>query len=64
MAQQHYPVLIVGGGAAGVSIANNLRKVNANIGIGLIEPSEKHYYQPGFTLVGGGAYTLQQTLRS
>ncbi len=64
MAQQHYPVLIVGGGAAGVSIANNLRKVNANIGIGLIEPSEKHYYQPGFTLVGGGAYTLRQTLRS
>jgi len=64
MAQQHYPVLIVGGGAAGVAVANNLRKVNANIAIGLIEPSEKHYYQPGFTLVGGGVYTLRQTLRN
>jgi len=63
MSTQHYPVLIIGGGAAGVSVANNLRRVNKNIGIAVVEPSDKHYYQPGFTLVGGGAYTLKQTQR-
>lgn len=64
MTQQHHAVLIVGGGAAGVSVANNMRRQNADIDIALIEPSEKHYYQPGFTIVGGGAYTLKQTLRN
>ncbi len=48
MSEQHFQVLIVGGGAAGVSVANNMRRQNSKIKIGLIEPSEKHYYQPGF----------------
>ncbi len=61
---QHFTLLIVGGGAAGVSVANNMRRQNSSINIGLIEPSEKHYYQPGFTIIGGGAYTLKQTTRN
>jgi sulfide:quinone oxidoreductase len=61
---QHHTLLIVGGGAAGVSVANNMRRQNAAIDIALIEPSEKHYYQPGFTIVGGGAYTLKQCTRN
>ncbi|WP_239649952.1 NAD(P)/FAD-dependent oxidoreductase [Methylocucumis oryzae] len=61
---QHHTVLIIGGGAAGVSIANNMRRQDATIDIAIVEPSEKHYYQPGFTIVGGGAYTLKQTLRN
>ncbi|MEY3289381.1 MAG: hypothetical protein RLZZ419_1623 [Pseudomonadota bacterium] len=61
---QHYTILIVGGGAAGVSVANNMRRQNADIDIAIIEPSEKHYYQPGFTIIGGGAYTLKQTTRN
>jgi sulfide:quinone oxidoreductase len=60
---QHSTVLIIGGGAAGVSVANNMRRRNPTIEITLVEPSENHYYQPGFTIVGGGAYTLKQTLR-
>ncbi len=64
MTQQHHTILIVGGGAAGVSVANNMRRQNATINIALIEPSEKHYYQPGFTIIGGGAYTLKQTTRN
>jgi len=63
MSDKHHTLLIVGGGAAGVSLANNMRRQNANIDIALIEPSEIHYYQPGFTIVGGGAYTLKQTIR-
>jgi len=64
MTTQHHTLLIVGGGAAGVSVANNMRRVNANIDIALIEPSEKHYYQPGFTIIGGGAYTMKETVRN
>ena len=64
MSSQHHTVLIIGGGAAGVSVANNMLRQNAKIDIAIVEPSEKHYYQPGFTIVGGGAYTLKQTLRN
>ena len=59
----HYPVLIVGGGAAGVSIANTLRRKSTLLEIALIEPSEQHYYQPGFTIIGGGAYSLKRATK-
>ncbi len=64
MSQQHHTLLIIGGGAAGVSIANNMRRQNADMKIALVEPSEKHYYQPGFTIIGGGAYTLKQATKN
>jgi sulfide:quinone oxidoreductase len=64
MSQQHHAILIVGSGVAGVSVANNMRRQNASIDIAIIEPSEKHYYQPGFTIIGGGAYTLKETIRN
>jgi len=40
MSTQHYTLLIIGGGAAGVSVANNMRRQNAKIGIAIVEPSE------------------------
>ncbi len=55
---QHHTLLIVGGGAAGVSVANNMRRMNKDIDIAVIEPSEKHYYQAAFTIIGGGESTL------
>ncbi len=64
MNNQHHTLLIVGGGAAVVSVDTKMRRVNDNIDIAIIEPSEKHYYQPGFTIIGGGAYTMKQTTRN
>ncbi len=64
MSNQHHTLLIIGGGAAGVSVANNMRRQNAEIDIAIVEPSEVHYYQPGFTIIGGGAYTMKQTTRN
>lgn len=64
MSEKHHSILIVGGGAAGVSTANNMRRKNSSIDIALIEPSEKHYYQPGFTTIGGGAYTLKRATKN
>ena len=62
--KEHHTLLIVGGGAAGVSVANNMRRMNKDIDIAIIEPSDKHYYQAAFTIVGGGEYTLKQATRN
>ncbi|MHB1302350.1 MAG: hypothetical protein ACYCZB_02605 [Acidiphilium sp.] len=57
-----YAVLIVGGGSAGITVAAMLRgKVEGRIG--LIEPSDTHAYQPGWTFVGSGVFQLQDTVR-
>lgn len=65
MAAKHHQILIVGGGAAGITVAARLRKVEHDIplDIAIIDPAEAHYYQPAFTLVGGGAYDLADTRR-
>ncbi|ABA58468.1 NAD(P)/FAD-dependent oxidoreductase [Nitrosococcus oceani] len=63
MAQTHHRLLIVGGGAAGISVAANMRRKDKAMDIAIIEPSEVHYYQPAFTLVGGGVYDFDKTKR-
>lgn len=59
----HHHVLIVGGGTAGVSVASRLRRAGVE-DIGLLEPSDRHYYQPMWTLVGGGLARLDETVRT
>ncbi|WP_329311087.1 NAD(P)/FAD-dependent oxidoreductase [Streptomyces sp. NBC_01262] len=58
----HRHVLIVGGGSAGISVAARLRRAGVT-GIALIEPSDTHWYQPLWTLVGGGQAPLRATRR-
>lgn len=60
---RHYKVLIVGGGAAGVSVAARLARQLAAGAIGLLEPSRKHYYQEGWSLVGCGVCDKESTER-
>ncbi len=60
----HYQVLIVGGGNAGISVASQLLRKNKNLNIAIIEPSENHFYQPAWTLVGGGTFDIKSTIRS
>lgn len=64
MASEHYEVLIVGGGTAGVSVAARLMQQPEPPGVGLIEPSEQHYYQPIWTLVGGGVFPKEVSVRA
>ncbi len=59
----HHPVLIVGGGAAGITVAASLRRRAADTAIAIIEPATTHWYQPAFTLVGGGVCSLDSTRR-
>jgi sulfide:quinone oxidoreductase len=58
----HHKVLIVGGGSAGVSVAARLRRQGIR-DIGLVEPSTTHYYQPLWTLVGGGRAGAKESAR-
>jgi len=58
-----HQIVIVGGGAAGITVAAQLLKKDRNLDIAIIEPSEKHYYQPAWTLVGGGEYQIENTVK-
>ena len=53
----HHQILIIGGGTAGLTIAAMLRNQPDAPQVTIIEPNEKHYYQPIWTLVGGGVFS-------
>ena len=57
----HHRVVIIGGGNAGISVAARLRKADKELDVAIIEPSTKHYYQPLWTLVGGGVFPKQRS---
>ncbi|MBE7527380.1 MAG: TIGR01244 family phosphatase [Burkholderiales bacterium] len=59
-----FDIVVVGGGAAGLGVTASLLKRRASLRIAIIEPNDKHYYQPAWTLVGGGAYPINQTVRN
>ncbi len=59
-----HSIVIIGGGTAGVMTAAQLKKENANLDIAILEPSENHYYQPAWTLVGAGTYDFEKTRRN
>ena len=59
-----FDVVIVGGGAAGISVASSLRARKPDLDIALLDPAEIHYYQPGWTMVGGGIFDAQSTVRT
>ncbi len=59
----HYKVLIIGGGTGGIAVAAHLRKEMPDLEVAIVEPSETHYYQPGWTLVGGGIMQAEKTAR-
>jgi sulfide:quinone oxidoreductase len=60
---KHHQIVIVGGGAAGITVAAQLLKRDRALDVAIIEPSDKHYYQPGWTLVGGGIAPISKFIR-
>lgn len=56
-------VVIVGGGSAGITVAARLRQALPTAKVTVIEPADKHYYQPLWTLVGAGVVDKRDTER-
>ena len=62
--KQKHTILVIGGGTAGIMTAAQLKKKDSTLDIAIIEPSDNHYYQPAWTLVGAGAYDYKKTRRN
>lgn len=60
---KHFKFLIVGGGSGGISVAARLRRRFPQNSLAIIEPSKTHYYQPLWTLVGGGVVKKDTTAK-
>lgn len=59
-----YTVVIVGGGTAGITVAARLRRLDTALEIAVIEPSDRHYYQPLWTLIGAGMFAKETSQRN
>ncbi|MGA1145931.1 MAG: NAD(P)/FAD-dependent oxidoreductase, partial [Candidatus Nanopelagicales bacterium] len=60
---QKHQIVIIGGGTGGITVAARLKKAGI-ADVALIEPSDTHYYQPLWTLVGGGRAKAPESARS
>ncbi|MGH8558893.1 MAG: FAD-dependent oxidoreductase [Methylococcales bacterium] len=56
-----HQIVIVGGGSAGIAVSATLLRKDKSLDIAIIEPADTHYYQPAFTLVGGGEFNPGDT---
>ena len=59
-----YEIVIVGGGAGGIAVAASLKSRAPDLSIAIIDPADIHYYQPGWTMVGGGIFDAQDTAKT
>lgn len=60
---EKYQIIIVGGGNAGISTASKLLLKNHSLEIAIVDPADKHYYQPAWTLVSAGVFDIRKTER-
>jgi sulfide:quinone oxidoreductase len=60
--QRKEKILVVGGGTAGVGVAAMLQQEGMR-NVTIVEPSSVHYYQPLWTLVGGGAKKKEKSVK-
>lgn len=62
MLQGHHRIVIVGAGTGGIAVAARLINEGEH-DIAIIDPSATHFYQPLWTLVGGGRAKVGSTVR-
>jgi NADPH-dependent 2,4-dienoyl-CoA reductase/sulfur reductase-like enzyme len=58
-----YQVVVAGGGSGGIAVAARLAEKLGPGKVAVIEPKDVHWYQPMWTLVGGGAKNFSQSER-
>ncbi|KAH8317960.1 hypothetical protein KR067_001745 [Drosophila pandora] len=61
--RQECQVLVVGGGSGGCAMAAKLSNSLGSNKVIVLEPEDKHYYQPMLTLIGGGMKRLDQCFK-
>ena len=61
--ERHFEILILGGGTAGLTVASQLAARIGGRQLAIVEPSATHYYQPLWTLVGGGIFPREDSAR-
>lgn len=59
-----FDIVIVGGGAGGIAVAASLKSRKPDLDIALIDPTDVHYYQPGWTMVGAGIFEPAETAKT
>lgn len=64
-AKPHHRVVVVGAGTAGVTAAAQLKRTGKfkDDDIAILDPAQRHHYQPGWTLVGSGLSPLSKMSR-
>ncbi len=62
--QGGFDVVIVGAGAGGIAVASSLLKRSSRLSVAIVDPSQVHYYQPGWTMVGAGLFSAQTTAKT
>jgi sulfide:quinone oxidoreductase len=58
-----HDIVVIGGGAAGVATAASMLARKRGLDIAIVEPSDTHFYQPGWTMVGAGIFDAASTAR-
>jgi sulfide:quinone oxidoreductase len=56
-------IVIVGGGAAGITLSAYLADMLRYDDITIIDPNLDHHYQPGYTLIAGGVFEPAEVVR-
>lgn len=64
LANHKCKILVVGGGSGGTAVAAKLCYKYGAGSVVVLDPSDRHYYQPMFTLIGGGMKKLENSYKS
>ncbi|XP_077975602.1 sulfide:quinone oxidoreductase, mitochondrial-like [Styela clava] len=59
-----YEIVIAGGGSGGISVGARLSNALGSGKVAIIEPSDDHYYQPIWTLVGAGVKPMSSSRKA
>ncbi|HHB51744.1 MAG TPA: NAD(P)/FAD-dependent oxidoreductase [Saprospiraceae bacterium] len=62
--KKHFQVVIVGGGSAGMMVAAQLIKREASLKVAIIDPSDKHFFQPLWPLVSADVFDIDYTQKA
>ncbi len=61
MTNKKLKLIVIGGGTGGIMLSARMLKIGAPLDITVIEPSDSHWYQPAWTLVGAGTFDYNST---